>query len=274
MDDVVKRIVSRDCPVCGGAKSQAAALPYGTEEWPMVACGGCGFVFLTQAPIYERLSEEFAWEKTSQLEREAREIKEPIKQGISRALKEFRRNVLKRDKLNELLDRYIESGPILDIGCAGGGFLQKLAAKYEPHGVEVSRALAAQAEQVVVPRGGSVMHDNALNGIKRFPDGRFSGVVMSSFLEHEIEPAQLMGEISRVLRPGGKVIIKVPNYASWNRHVRKEKWCGFRLPDHVNYFTPESLRSLVTRYGLEIVQFSFADKLQTSDNMWMVAGRP
>lgn len=82
MDDVVKRIVSRDCPVCGGAKNQAAALPYGTEEWPMVACGGCGFVFLTQAPIYERLSEEFAWEKTSRLEREAREIKEPIKQGI------------------------------------------------------------------------------------------------------------------------------------------------------------------------------------------------
>ena len=40
MDDVEKRIVSRDCPVCGGAKSQAAALPYGTEEWPMVACGG------------------------------------------------------------------------------------------------------------------------------------------------------------------------------------------------------------------------------------------
>lgn len=274
MDFTINHISSRTCPVCGGSESQATVLPYGSSEWPMVACGKCDFVFLTQAPVYERLSEEFAWEKTSQMERESREVREPVKQGISRALKQFRRKFLKRDKLNDLLNLHIGRGAILDIGCAGGGFLQKLPPQYQPHGIEVSRVLAAEAERIVAPRGGSIMHDNALNGIKRFPDGQFAGVIMSAFLEHEVEPAQLLNEISRVLQPGGKVIIKVPNYASWNRHVRKEKWCGFRLPDHVNYFTPQSLTTLVTRSGLEVVQFSLADRLPTSDNMWMVAGRP
>lgn len=271
--DVSQRVVSRNCPHCNASAQASDVLPYGNEEWPMVQCSSCKFVYLKRAPVYERLSEEFAWEKTSTQEREAREQREPVKQGLSRAFKHFRQKVLKRNKLPELIAKYIPGGHVLDIGCAGGGLLAALPAQYTPHGIEVSKALAEQANSVVAPRGGSIMHDNALNGIARLPADHYAGVLMSAFLEHEVEPLGLLQGVCRVLKPGGVVIIKVPNYGSWNRKIRQEKWCGFRLPDHVNYFTPGDLEDMVTRAGLKVVQFGLADRQPTSDNMWIVAAR-
>lgn len=56
--------------------------------------------------------------------------------------------------------------------------------------------------------------------------------------------------------------------------VRGKEWCGFRLPDHVNYFTPDSLVQMCQQVGFHIAKFSFADRLPTSDNMWLVIQKP
>ena len=76
-----------------------------------------------------------------------------------------------------------------------------------------------------------------------------------------------------VIAPDGVLIIKVPNYGSVNRRVFGRRWCGFRFPDHMNYFTPESLVRLCAECGLGVRAFSWLDRLPTSDNMWLVAGR-
>jgi len=64
-------------------------------------------------------------------------------------------------------------------------------------------------------------------------------------------------------------VIKVPNYACVNRMMMGANWCGFRFPDHVNYFTPQSLSKMASLAGFKTVQ-RFSDKLPTSDNMWAV----
>lgn len=239
----------------------------------MVECAQCRFVYLPCVPVYERLSEEFAWEKTSLVERQARQHREPTKQKLSALFKRFRQQVVKRNKLPVLMQHYVFAGNVLDIGCAGGGLLAVMPALYAPHGVEISKALAQQADVAVRPRGGYVIHDNAVDGTARFPEAYFSGVIMSAFLEHEAQPVALLRSVRRVLRPDGVAIIKVPNFASVNRSIRAGKWCGFRLPDHVNYFTPTTLRQTVEKAGLVVRRFTFADQMPTSDNMWMVVGR-
>ena len=93
---------------------------------------------------------------------------------------------------------------------------------------------------------------------------------MRSFLEHEREPLVLLGSAWSALRPGGAAIIKVPNYASFNRKLMGNRWCGFRFPGHVNYFTPESLRAMVESVGFQVEKFSLTDHFYLSDNMWMV----
>ena len=95
---------------------------------------------------------------------------------------------------------------------------------------------------------------------------------MHAFLEHEMHPLETLRAAARVLRPDGRLILKMPNYASINRRVRGARWCGFRFPDHVNYFTPASLRAMVQAAGLRVVRMHVSDRLPTSDNMWLVAG--
>ena len=76
--------------------------------------------------------------------------------------------------------------------------------------------------------------------------------------------------VFHAIKKNGYVIIKVPNFSCWNRHIRKENWCGFRFPDHVNYFTPSTLKKLALDTGFKIHQFNLADRSPLSDNMWMV----
>jgi SAM-dependent methyltransferase len=268
-----QQIVTRDCPACGRSTARNRLLSSGSEEWPIRMCNACGFVYLERAPVYERLVEEFAWEKTSEQETLNKQNRNPHLQDLSSKLKRLRKLLFKRNKLPWLIERHVPDGEVLDIGCAGGGLLATLPERLIPCGIEVSRRLADDARKLVAPRGGEIIHDNALNGTRSQPAGRFSGVIMSAFLEHEVDPAGLLKETHRVLRKNGVVIIKVPNWGSWNRSIRKEKWCGIRLPDHVNYFTPITLERMIRAQGLKPVRFNLPDRLPTSDNMWIVAER-
>ena len=102
----------------------------------------------------------------------------------------------------------------------------------------------------------------------------FSGIIMRSFLEHDIHPRPILEENSRTLKRGGIIVIKVPNYGSWNRALLGDNWCGMRFPDHVNYFTPTTLSRMVRETGLKVHKFGLLDRLPTSDNMWMIAVKP
>ena len=53
------------------------------------------------------------------------------------------------------------------------------------------------------------------------------------------------------MKPGGKAYVRVPNYGSLNRKLFGGKWCGFRWPDHVNYFTYPALRRIAGEIGLD-----------------------
>ena len=80
----------------------------------------------------------------------------------------------------------------------------------------------------------------------------FSGVIMSSVAEHEKQPKTLLAHVARVLEDGGTAYIRVPNFGSVNRVVMGAKWCGFRHPDHVNYFTVATLRRMAAECGLGV----------------------
>ncbi len=260
----------RNCPVCGMNNSQNAVSSYSRDEWEIKQCD-CGCVYLENPPSYEALEETYSWEKTSSIEEIRRKKKRPLAKAISQLWKLFRQKVLKRDKLMLLARKYIAEGNVLDIGCGSGGTLARLPlAGHVPYGVEISVALAKESDQLARKRGGYVVQANAIEGVRLFDENFFSGILMSAFLEHEVQPAMLLNELQRVLAPGGVVIIKVPNFASWNRRMKGAEWCGFRFPDHVNYFTPHSLQTLVEQSGFKSLQFGLFDHFPTSDNMWMV----
>jgi len=264
--------LSRGCPICAGTEAQAH--PHTRDDWHLQVCMRCGFVYLQDPPDYRGLDNHYAWQKTHRAERARRRQVEPVRERLSWVVRKIRRNVLNRNKLQVLVDRYIPAGRILDIGCGRGTLLARfLDGRHEPWGVEISEVLARDANELFAGHGGRCIHSDTVSGLNTLPQDHFDGIIMSSYLEHEIEPLAVCEGISRCLKPGGHVVIKVPNYASWNRLVRGAKWCGYRFPDHVNYFTPASLSRLIGEVGLQVARFRWQDRFPTSDSMWLVARR-
>ena len=268
-------VLPRNCPQCGTDNLASDALGYSWQKWILKGCTDCAFVYLENPPGYEALVSEFAWERNHGDRRERMRAEFPLSYRFARAWKKFRRWAIR--KPNKLASRIVASfppGPVIDIGCGSGDYLAGLPDIYEPCGVEISEELARRARERLAARGGTIIAMSAMEGLAAVPEGTASGIVMRSFLEHEQQPAELLARAWAALRPGGATIIKVPNYASVNRRVMGPRWCGFRFPGHVNYFTPKSLRDMVEAAGFRVERFGLFDRFYLSDNMWMVASKP
>lgn len=264
--------IERTCSLCGRDNHAAAAHPDAPSPWRLRTCRACGFVYLENPVAYAELEQNFAWEKQVQQRRDRNRETQPVFHKFRMLSRHAKRLRPAGQKLTALIHKYVPRGPVLDVGC-GFGRVFAMLGQHTPYGIEIGRAQAKHSNAAARQRGGWVVQCDAVSGLGQFDPEFFSGVVLCSFLEHEAQPRELLEGVVRVLRPGGRVIIKVPNYACLNRQLRGPRWCGYRFPDHVNYFTPQTLASLVTSCGLQIIRFGLLDRLPVSDNMWCVASK-
>jgi SAM-dependent methyltransferase len=236
----------RACPQCGSEGVEP--LPgYSSPPWQVVECEVCRFVFLRNPPDYKELSSDFAWEKTRVAEVKRRKERSPIRMWLDHMTR-WRAEIYSPG-IGGRLKRMFAPGRVLDVGCGSG---KKVPEPFIPFGVEISEALSREADTHMRPRGGRAIHAPAVEGVKDFPDRYFSGILLRSFLEHEKQPKALLEQCSRVLADDGVIYVRVPNFGSLNRRALGGKWCGFRYPDHVNYFTTRSLAAMAGDCGLQL----------------------
>lgn len=260
----------RNCPRCGADNSTTRVLSYSWRHWRLRHCMACAFVYLENPPDYADLSVDYAWETDDYTLRMRQEY--PFTRRVSRGWRRVRRRLIPRpDKLARRVTAHVPPGRVIDVGCGSAGHLMALAPHYMIVGIEISVALAAEANARLAKRNGTVVNMPAIEGLADMAAASATGVLMRSFLEHEHRPATLLAQVARVLATGGAVVVKVPNFACLNRRVMGSRWCGFRFPGHVNYFTPTSLKEMVEDAGLTISAFDLFDRFPLADNMWLVA---
>jgi SAM-dependent methyltransferase len=238
--------VTRACPQCG--EEEFEELPgYSSGPWQVAECRSCRFVFLRNPPAYEQLVSNFAWEKTRVAEVRRRKARSPIRMWLDGATRW--RAGIHSPEIGDRLKSLFRPGPVLDVGCGSG---KKVPEPFIPFGVEISEQLCQDADAHMRARGGRAIHAPAVDGVKQFPDKYFSGILLRSFLEHEAEPRALLEQCARVLAEDGAIYVRVPNFGCLNRRLLGGKWCGFRHPDHVNYFTKRSLAAMAGDFGLKL----------------------
>jgi SAM-dependent methyltransferase len=271
------------CPILGRV-TQVRPTRFQSGDWRIVQCTETGFVFLANPPSYEQLQVEHAWEVTSAAEKQRRRQAEPWLSKLSLAAARIKLMLFPRrnrffDLSLPLCDVVPAGQPlrVLDIGCAAADLLHDLHARFAalgrdmvPLGIEVSAHLAQLAHAECVALGGRVEFASALEGAARFEPNSLDLVIMSSFLEHEAQPLALLKTLAPALAAHALIVLKVPNFGCINRHLRGSSWCGFRYPDHVNYFTPQSLKRLAAEAGFVVARQHLIDCLPTSDTMYAV----
>jgi SAM-dependent methyltransferase len=152
------------------------------------------------------------------------------------------------------------SGRLLDIGCnEGRGLTIYTRNGYKVEGLELNEMAAAVAR-----RKGFAVHTTPLD---RFtPDTLFDVAVLSNVLEHSLDPAQMLRDVGRILKPGGQVWISCPNSRSWLRSFFKGYWINWHVPFHIVHFSPSALETTLTRGG-----FTNARICQITPSLWVAS---
>jgi SAM-dependent methyltransferase len=151
-----------------------------------------------------------------------------------------------------------EGGLVLDVGCGGGLFLRLMRERGHPvAGLDFSCDAAVLAWR----RNGIPV---ACGSLARAPfaNGSCAAITMFHVLEHLYEPASYLEAAHRLLRPGGRLIVQVPNASSWQFFLLKENWTGLDVPRHLIDFRARDLETLLDHCGFEVVRtkhFSLRD---------------
>ena len=144
-------------------------------------------------------------------------------------------------------------GRVLDIGCGRGLLLQQFKQLgWEVQGTELDDKSAAFPREVL----GLPIQTGELAEMN-FPDEHFDAVIMWHVLEHVPTVPTLMAEVSRILKPGGILLVGVPNFGSIEARFCQAGWFHLDVPRHLNHFTKAVLREKLSVAGFKPENFSW-----------------
>lgn len=143
-------------------------------------------------------------------------------------------------------------GVLLDVGCATGIFLDGMRRLgWQVQGVEPTESAARYARS----RLGLEVFGGRLEEAG-FADASFDAITLWDVLEHVHEPRLVLAELARLLRPGGLLVLSLPNPDSLEARLLGPHWAGWDLPRHLNLFRPPQLRAQLGRLGLPVESIS------------------
>lgn len=168
---------------------------------------------------------------------------QPGSRGLSRLIKDLAFRIDAK-RLLELIGP--DCGHILDFGCGSGQFTRVLG---EMHGQAFVTGADMHPEPPIELADRAYLAPVAQQN--RYE--QFDVVIAMQVLEHDDDAAALLVKIINFAKPGGKVVIEVPNVACpWNR-VFGKYWDAWYVPYHRQHFTRESLVCELERSGLRVI---------------------
>jgi 2-polyprenyl-3-methyl-5-hydroxy-6-metoxy-1,4-benzoquinol methylase/predicted RNA-binding Zn-ribbon protein involved in translation (DUF1610 family) len=148
------------------------------------------------------------------------------------------------------------SGKLIELGCAYGFFLQEAKPYFEVAGVELAAEAAAHCRAQGL---------NVLTGLADQPTlsvlGNADVFVLLDVIEHLPDPYETLRLCAQHLNPGGVIVITTGDFASPVARITGAAWRLMTPPQHLWFFTPESIRRMSARLALSVQSLGHPWKL-------------
>ena len=164
---------------------------------------------------------------------------------------------------------------ILDVGCAtgeNGAYLNEKGFAERIYGIELNEKMAAKASEKL---------HKVYIGDLNYPEFRnrltqelplFDYILFGDVLEHLIHPQKVLKELTKNLKPGGSVIISVPNIGHLELFIQvyiNGTWPlnsrGIFDRTHLRWFTRKDIFDLIEKCDLKVVKYE--RKLRARDSL-------
>jgi O-antigen chain-terminating methyltransferase len=174
-----------------------------------------------------------------------------------------------RARLADYVSLFADQGPVLEIGCGRGEFLELLRAQgIEARGVDSNDEMV----QLCRERGLDVERSDALSYLTTWKPGSLGGFFAAQVVEH-LEPAyllRLLDTAGEKLRPNGIIVLETINPTCWVAFFESY----IRDPTHVRPLHPDTLEYLLLTSGFSGVDVRFRSPVAPEAKLQTVPGSP
>ncbi|MBK9963621.1 MAG: class I SAM-dependent methyltransferase [Holophagales bacterium] len=221
------------CAACGSA-DRVIRLDLG-DGFQLAECTRCGLVSTSPAlpgsEIGRYYPESYYGEKNRRFH--------PVLESLIRVF---------RSRRCRAIEAFAPKGRIIDVGCGRGVLLGLMRDRgWETHGVEVSETAAHHAREIL---GLSVWVGEFADS--PHPPASVDAVVIWHVLEHLLDPVAALAKAAEVIRPGGVLVVAVPNFESWQAGFSGRHWFHLDVPRHYHHFRTPVLRRLLEEHGFSV----------------------
>lgn len=209
------------------------------DEFVLHHCSSCELLFLREAEVVERLTDFYPdgywWQEQGRLG------------GWERRYREW---MVRHDQLG-FLKKCVSAQAgqrLLDIGCGSATFVRMaLEDGFEAFGHEPGEEARRIAELEVPGRVSDLSEqDRAEAGEK------YDVITLFHTLEHIPSPFRYLKTVRKLLKPGGRLIVQVPNSESLQAAIFRDRWYGLDCPRHLYNYSTFSVLHLLGRAGYSI----------------------
>jgi 2-polyprenyl-3-methyl-5-hydroxy-6-metoxy-1,4-benzoquinol methylase len=262
------------CPVCGSADLRNVLVvkdyTVSGKTFEIMECGNCLLRFTHDVPNANSISPYYKAEDYIS-------HTDTSKGLINKLYKVIRKRTLAKKR--KMVEKFtgMSKGRFLDMGSGTGSFVDEM----KQHGWSVM-GLEPDAD---ARKTAKQLYDLDLGDtgeLYQLARGSFDAITLWHVLEHVHDLHGYVQQLKSILTEQGKIFIAVPNYTSLDAKIYEQYWAAYDVPRHLYHFSPESMRQLMAKNDLTIVQYKpmwydsfyislLSSKYKTGKTAWMTA---